>query len=170
MKVHLSPKPHYLNEQETYHKGLFDYSDDGLRGQDKPSDEIEIIPDDDIQQNTMINQHQQPRQHQHYKSLTRKQRKNRKKRAERYRFEIIRPVYHKFTIRNNKKILTFMNISYMNINGVGKILFIGVKNEQIQKTVDETLHSGLFTEEHYYRIRKKLRLDRKFKKRKEKYL
>ena len=32
-----------------------------------------------------------------------------------------------------------MNISYVNINVVGKILFIGVKNEQIQKTVDETL-------------------------------
>ena len=24
MKVHLSPKPHYLNEQEAHHKGLFD--------------------------------------------------------------------------------------------------------------------------------------------------
>ena len=77
----------------------------------------------------MINQHQQRRQHQHYKSLTRNQRKNRKKRAKRNRFKIIRPVCHKFTIRNIKKILTFMNISYVNINVVEKILFIGVKNE-----------------------------------------
>ena len=88
-----------MNEQKTHHKGLFDYSDDdGVRGQDEPPDEIEIISDNDIQQNTMINQHQQRRQHQHYKSLTRNQRKNRKKRAKRYRFEIIRPVYYKFTI------------------------------------------------------------------------
>ena len=135
--------------------------DEGVRGQDEPPNEIEIISDDDIQQNTTINQHPKHEQHQYYKSLTKNQRKNRKKSAKRYRFEVIRQAYHKFTIRNIKKVLIFMNISYVNSNVVGKILFVGMKNEQIQKTVEEASHSGLFTEEHYYRIQKKLRLDEK---------
>ncbi len=53
-----------------------------------------------------------------------------------------------------------MNIPYVNVNVLGSTLFLGLKNEQIRKEADQMLHSGLLTEEHYYRIRKKLHLDR----------
>ncbi|CAF2220347.1 unnamed protein product, partial [Rotaria magnacalcarata] len=143
-------------QQQLYNAKPLDYDDTliGVHAQNEPSNEIGIISDDDIEQNRPVNQHS----HQH-QPLTRNQRKNRKKREKRYQFEIIRSVYYKFTTRNIKKILIFMNIPYVNFNVVGKMLFLGVKNEHIRKQADEILHSGIFTEEHYYRIRKHLHLD-----------
>ncbi|CAF2564518.1 unnamed protein product [Rotaria sp. Silwood2] len=134
------------------------YNDrEGAHVRDELSNEIENMSDDDIQQDTMNNQHQQCINH---KPLTRSQRQNRKHRAKRYRYEIIRKIYHKFTITDIKKILIFMNIPYVNINVVGSTLFLGIKNAQIQNNVDQTLHNGIFTEKHYYNMRKKLRPDK----------
>ncbi|CAF1464395.1 unnamed protein product [Rotaria sordida] len=151
-KLHLPLKQHHLDEpQERVH------------GQGKSLNEIEIISDDDIEQYTTTTRpfrSQQHRQHQQHQSLTRNQRKNRKKRRRRYRFEVIRRIYHKFNISNIKKILIFMNIPHENLNVVGHTLFLDMKNKQMEKEVDEKLHDGLFTKEHYYRIRKKLHLDK----------
>lgn len=85
------------------------------------------------------------KQHQQYESLTRNQRKNMKKRARRYQFEAIRKVYHKFTSKNIKKILIFMNIHCVNVNVVGNTLFLGLKNEQIRKEADQMLHSMVYS-------------------------
>ncbi|CAF2887268.1 unnamed protein product [Rotaria sp. Silwood2] len=148
MKLQLPLKQHHSDEpQERVH-------DTG-----KVLNEIEIISDDDIERCT-ITRPSESQQHQQHQSLTRNQRKNRKKRSRRYQFEVIRHIYYKFTIRNIKKILIFMNIPYVNINVVGTTLFLGVKNESIRKMADEALHSGIFTEEHYHRIRKQLHLDK----------
>lgn len=155
MKVHFSPKSNHVNNYPPYHQDLDNDNDDfGVHEQDEPQAEVEIISDDDIQQTATSNQQQlRP-------PLTRNQHKNLKKRTRRYRFEVTRQIYHKFTTRNVKKILIFMNIPYVNINIVRKTLFLGLKNEQIRRMADEALHSGIFTEEHYYRIRKRLHLDK----------
>jgi len=85
MKLHLPiQQQHYLNEPE-----------ERVHGQDEPSN--------DIEQYTATRPFQ-PKQRQQNQFLTRNQRKNRKKRANRYRFEIIRQIYHKFNITNIKKI------------------------------------------------------------------
>jgi hypothetical protein len=46
-------------------------------------------------------------------TLTRNQRKNRKKRMNRYRFEVVRNIYHKFNITIIKTILINLNIHYV---------------------------------------------------------
>ena len=91
------------------------------------------------------------------KPLTRNQKKNRKQRANRYRHETIRNVYRRFTISNVKTILIDMNIRYVNMNMVGHVRFIGYRDEPTRKQVDELLHAGMFTKEHYYRIQKRSR-------------
>jgi uncharacterized protein YqgQ len=147
MKLQLPIKQqHHLNEpQERVH------------GLDEPSIEMEGISDDDIEQ-YITTKPPQPQQHQQGQPLTRNQRKNRKKRARRYKFEVIRQVYHKFTTKNVKKILIFMNVPFKNLNVVGNTLFLDLKDKQMEKEVDGMLHNGLFTKDHYYRIRKKLHL------------
>jgi hypothetical protein len=142
MKIHLPFEQHHLNE---------------------PSNDIRIISNDDIEQHTTTRpfQHRQHQQYQQCQPLTRNQKKNRKKRAKRYTYEIIRKVYREFTTTDIKKILIFMNIRVENVNVVGHTLFLDMKNEQIKKEVDGMLHDGLFTEEHYYRIKKKFHLGRK---------
>ncbi|CAF3443801.1 unnamed protein product [Rotaria socialis] len=100
------------------------YNDrEGGHVRDERSNEIENMSDDGIQQDTMNDQNQQYINH---KPLTRNQRQNRKHRANRYGYEIIRKIYHKFTITDIKKILIFMDIPYVNINVVGSTLFLGV--------------------------------------------
>ena len=148
MKLQLPIKQqHHLNEpQERVH------------GQDESSNEIEIISDDDIEQYTTTRS-SQCQQHQQHQPLTRNQRKNRKKRARRYKFVVIRQIYHRFTITNIKKILIFMNIQYENLNVAGHTLFLDMKTEEIREEVDERLHNELFTKEHYFHIRKKLHLN-----------
>ncbi|CAF3464042.1 unnamed protein product [Rotaria socialis] len=134
------------------------YNDrEGGHVRDEPSNEIENMSDNGIQQNTMNDQNQQ---YIHHEPLTRSQRQSHKHRAKRYRYEIIRKIYHKFTITDIKKILIFMDIPYANINVVGSTLFLGVKNEQIKNIIDKILHSGIFTKKHYYYRRKKLRPDK----------
>ncbi|CAF0959319.1 unnamed protein product [Rotaria magnacalcarata] len=134
------------------------YNDrEGGHVRDEPSNEIENVYDDGIQQNTMNDQNQQ---YIHHKPLTRSQRQNHKHRAKRYRYEIILKIYRKFTITDIKKILIFMDIPYVNTNVVGSTLFLGVKNEQIKNNIDEILHSVIFTKKHYYYRRKKLRPDK----------
>jgi hypothetical protein len=91
------------------------------------------------------------------KTLTRNQKKNRKKRAKRYRYEVIRHVHHRFSISNIKTILIDMNIHYVNMNVVGHTLFIGLRDEQTRKQVDDLLHEGMFTKEHYCRVQKRSR-------------
>ena len=146
IKLHLPLKQHHSNEPQKR-----------VHGQGESLNEIEIISDDDIEQYTTTRPfHSQQRQQ--HQSLTRNQRKNRKKRTRRYRFEVIRHIYHKFTITNIKRILIFMNIHYKNLNVVGNTLFLDLKDDQTKKEADEKLHDDLFTKEHYYRIRKKLHL------------
>ena len=152
IKLHLPLKQYHSNEPQK-----------SVHGQGESLNEIEIISDDDIEQYTSTRPfHSQQRQQ--HQSLTRNQRKNRKKRTRRYRFEVIRHIYHKFTITNIKRILIFMNIHYKNLNVVGNTLFLDVKDDQTKKEADEKLHDGLFTKEHYYRIRKKLNLGKNYKK------
>lgn len=113
--------------------------------------DIEMISNDGYEQN--INEHEQDHVDLHNKPiLTRNQRKNRKKRANRYRYEIIRPIYHRFTITHIKKILINMNIHYVNINIVGKTLFIGLRNEKTREWVNQLLHDDMFNAEHFRRI------------------
>lgn len=156
LKTHRPFISSYVKRDESYDDESRNKNDDErVHVRDEP--DINIIED--------ISEDELPRkiikQHRDYNSLTKNQRKNLKKRAKRYRFEVIRQVYRKFTIRNIKKILLFMNINYVNFNVVGTTLFIGVKNEQIRRTVDELLHDGIFTKEHYDRIRKQLHLEPK---------
>ncbi|CAF4490430.1 unnamed protein product [Rotaria socialis] len=87
--------------------------------------------------------------------LTKTQRNNLKKRANRYKFEIIRQIYSKFTITNVKQILTDMNIYWVNVNIVGNTLFLGLKNDTIRQRVDQQLQQDMFTKEHYERLEKK---------------
>ena len=51
-----------------------------------------------------------------------------------------------------------MNIHYKNLNVVDNTLVLDLKDDQRKKEAEEKLHNGLFTKEHYYRIRKKLHL------------
>ncbi|CAF3745717.1 unnamed protein product [Rotaria socialis] len=87
--------------------------------------------------------------------LTKTQRNNLKKRANRYKFEIIRQIYTQFTITNVKQILTDMNIYWVNVNIVGSTLFLGLKNDTIRQRVDQQLQQDMFTKEHYERLEKK---------------
>ena len=156
MKLHLPFISPYLNRYQFNNKESRTKNDNnGVHALDEPPNNVEIIFNDEPNKETMTKQC-----HDH-QSLTRNQRKNRIKRAQRYRYEVIRQIYYRFTIRNIKKVLLFMNIAYVNINVVGTTLFIGVKNEQIRRTVDAMLHNDIFTEEHYYRIRKRLHMDTK---------
>lgn len=153
MKIHRPFITPYSKRNESYNDDSCKQNDvKRVRVRDEPDNDIEDISDDEPKKKKM-------KQFPDFDLLTKNQRKNRNKRANRYRFEVIRPVYHKFTIRNIKKILLFMNISYVNINVVGTTLFIGLKNEQIQKTVDIMLNDSIFTKEHYNRIRKQLHLE-----------
>ncbi|CAF3496362.1 unnamed protein product [Rotaria socialis] len=144
-----------LNQnQVTDHTQSLDYSNDPNKGHarnDRQND-IEIISDDDEQQLTNNNKYQQ---HLSDKPLTRNQKKSRKKRAKRYRFEIIREIYREFTITQIKNVLIYMNIHYVNINVVGKLLFIGVRDEATRQDIEHKLDHHMFTEEHYQRIHKK---------------
>ncbi|CAM2726426.1 unnamed protein product, partial [Rotaria socialis] len=90
-------------------ENALNYNDrEGGHVRDEPSNEIENMSADGIQQDTKNDQNQQYINH---KSLTRSQRQNRKHRAKRYRYEIIRKIYHKFTITDIKKILILVDIS-----------------------------------------------------------
>ena len=48
-----------------------------------------------------------------------------------------------------------MNSHYVNINVVGKLLFVGVKGEATLNEIEQKLHNNMFMEEHYQRIHKK---------------
>ncbi|CAF5148056.1 unnamed protein product, partial [Rotaria sp. Silwood1] len=71
-------------------------------------------------------------------TLTKKQIRNRKTnlrhRANRYRFKVIRRVYHLFRPKQIKRILKSMNIYTLNVNVIRHELCIGLKD---QATVDE---------------------------------
>lgn len=97
-------------------------------------------------------------------ALTKTQRNNIHKRANRYKFEVIHPIYSKFTITNIKTILRDMNIDWVNINIVGSTLFLGLKNETIRRHVEEQLHKDMFTREHFQQINRKRHQKRKKKK------
>lgn len=86
------------------------------------------------------------------KPLSKTQRNNRKKRMNRYRFEVIRRIYYAFTITKIKLILTSMNIYWVNINLYRNILFIGLKNNHVRLQVENLLHQGIFTREHFQRL------------------
>lgn len=89
--------------------------------------------------------------------LTKNQKKNRKKRANRYRFEIIRHIYYQFSTSHIKDILIYMNLYYRNINIVGHTLFVGINDEQSRQRANGLLHPGMFTKQHFQRIQKRLR-------------
>lgn len=116
---------------------------------------IEIISDDEIE--PPVDPIYEKREETMKKQLTRSQRKNRKKRANRYQFETIRKIYHRFSISAVKTILIDMNVHYVNMNVVDHTLFIGLRDEPMRKHVDDLLHQGMFTKEHYYRIQKRAR-------------
>jgi hypothetical protein len=115
-----------------------------VHGQNEHSYEMENTVNVE-QERTINNDHQSKR-------LTRNQKKNRKKRINRYRFEVIRQLYRQFTITHVKNILVDMNIHSVNINIVHHKLFIGLKDQQTQRRVDELLHSKMFDKKHYRRI------------------
>ena len=113
------------------------------------------VPEDDVE--PLMNRTDERRTTPVKTPLTRNQKKNRKKRANRYRHEVIRHVHDRFSISNIKTILIDMNIHYANMNVVGHTLFIGLRDEETRKHVDDLLHGGMFTKEHYCRIQKRSR-------------
>jgi hypothetical protein len=117
-------------------------------------DALEMISDDDILP-PMNRTHEQ--QLETMKTLTRNQKKNRKKRAKRYRYEIIRQLYRRFSISTIKTILIDMNVHYVNMNVFNHTLFIGLRDGSTRKQMEELLHGEMFTKEHYYRIQKRAR-------------
>jgi hypothetical protein len=120
---------------------------------------IEMISDDEDQQRSnKIEQHHEVIRNRPL--LTINQRKNRKKRAKRYQFEIIRHIYHGFTIMHIKRILINMNIYYVNINVVGHTLFIGIRDERTRERVNELVHDGMLNKEHFQRLERRSRRHR----------
>jgi hypothetical protein len=99
MKLHFHREQDQLNER-THYRNVLSHNDnedeEGVHGRNEPPERMEIIPANDTQH---------PRE-----LLTRNQRKNRRKRLKRYRYEVVRKFYHRFTVRNIKKILIHMNI------------------------------------------------------------
>ena len=89
-------------------------------------------------------------------NLTLKQIKNRKTnrrhRANRYQFEVIRRIYHKFDVTKVKPILKSMNIDYRNFNIVRHTLFVGLKHQSMVKEVEQQLNHRVFTEQHHRRL------------------
>ena len=75
-----------------------------------------------------------------------------KNRLKRYKFQVIRNVHHRFTIRKIKMTLLHMNIRPKNLNRVGNTIFLGIHSEWIKKRVEENLDEEVFTEEHYRRL------------------
>ena len=113
-----------------------------------------ISDDEDEQQLDRIERNQEELQNKPL--LTKNQKKNLKKRANRYRFEIIRHVYYRFTTSRIKDILIYMDIYCRNINVVGQTLFVGMHSEQARQRVNQFLHEGMFTKKHFQRIEKRL--------------
>lgn len=132
MKLHLPGTSKFSSQRETY---PIVHVPDELR---------EAMENYERQRQTNVEYYNEP--------LTRNQKNNRKKRANRYRFEVVRNIYKRFTITTIKQILTDMNIYWVNINVVNYKLFIGLKNQQLQQQVEELLHKYMFTKEHYARI------------------
>lgn len=145
-----SKELHEINEVDRPSK-IKEYLKSEVHVRNELRNDIEMISDDGSEQR--INEQEQYRIGLHTKPiLTRNQRKNRKKRANRYRYEIIRPIYHRFTITHIKKILISMNIHYINVNIVGKTLFLGLRNEKTREWVNRLLHDEMFNAEHFRRI------------------
>ena len=115
--------------------------------------DVEMVPDNEEQHATDRQRHEQEQRQRRAAN----RRRNLKRREKRYRFEVVRKIYFKFSISDIKKILINMNIHYINFNIVGRTLFIGVRNESTQKQLDDLLHNDMFTEEHYNRIQKRSR-------------
>jgi hypothetical protein len=157
---------HVLDERQTFDDTLELYEPDYDEFMVHEQDDIENISDDEeqklVEQEASANAQvkiildnktsasSRPR-------LTKNQRTNREKRAKRYCFEVICPVYEHFTITNIKRILIDMNIYWININIVGHTLFLGLKRQSIQQQVEALLHEKMFTKEHFQRIFKKCR-------------
>ncbi|CAF4592207.1 unnamed protein product, partial [Rotaria sp. Silwood2] len=129
-----------------------------VHGQTNILDGLEAISEEEEQQQPIQNSiliNKQIETTLEKKKLTKTQRNNIRKRAARYNFEVVRQIYSNFTISNIKEILIDMNIHWLNVNVVKAILFIGVKNEETRKHVDNLLHDEMFTKAHYQRFNKK---------------
>ncbi|CAF4215376.1 unnamed protein product, partial [Rotaria sordida] len=91
-------------------------------------------------------------------TLTKKQIRNRKTnrrhRANRYRFKVIRTVYHLFSIIQIKRILKSMTIYSLNVNMIRHKLSIGLKDQAMVDEVEQLLHDRMFTKQHYHRLYK----------------
>ncbi|CAF3842689.1 unnamed protein product [Rotaria sp. Silwood1] len=91
-------------------------------------------------------------------TLTKKQIRNRKTnlrhRANRYRFKVIRRVYHLFRPKQIKPILKSMNIYTLNVNVIRHELCIGLKDQATVDEVERLLHDRMFTKQHYHRLYK----------------
>ncbi|CAF3957574.1 unnamed protein product [Rotaria sp. Silwood1] len=91
-------------------------------------------------------------------TLTKKQMRNRKTnrrhRANRYRFKVIRRVYHLFKAKQIKRILKSMNIYTLNVNVIRQELCIGLKDQATVDEVERLLHDRMFTKQHYHRLYK----------------
>jgi hypothetical protein len=149
--------PHFSDKQDQS-KGKGHYQNE-VHVQHEFCQRIEMISDEDEQQIAVHNKHRYHLSNQH---LTKNQRKNRKKRRNRYRFQVVRNIYHRFTISQIKEILIHFNIHYANIKIVGRTSFIGLKNKVIQERVNQLLSDDMLTKEHYYRLQKR-RIHRKRK-------
>ncbi|CAF1056795.1 unnamed protein product, partial [Didymodactylos carnosus] len=99
------------------------------------------------QRTVRIEQRRSPGSHEQYN-----QQKNRRRRARRYEHEVIRSIYHKFSVTKVKRIVRSINIRYVNFNIVGHTLFIGMKDERSRAQLEQMLHDNIFTESHYYRL------------------
>ncbi|CAF1473560.1 unnamed protein product [Adineta steineri] len=83
---------------------------------------------------------------------------SRRRRANRYRSEVVRRIYHGFNHRDVKTILRGINVEFLNVK-ISKHgeLYIGVKSPTAAEELEELLHKRMFTREHYYHHKKKRR-------------
>ena len=73
------------------------------------------------------------------------------RRANRYRSEVICPIYRLFKYYQVRKILRGMSVQFLNINIRDGKVFIGVKSPTAADELKQRLGKYMFTSEHYYR-------------------
>lgn len=83
-------------------------------------------------------------------NATKNQESSRRRRSNRYRSEVIRPIYDSFNHNHVKEIFSAINIKVLNINIDYGRLYVGVKSPEAADELEQLLHRGMFTEEHYH--------------------
>ncbi|CAF1655990.1 unnamed protein product [Adineta ricciae] len=83
-------------------------------------------------------------------NATKNQESSLRRRSNRYRSEVIRPIYEAFNYDHIKEIFSAINIKVLNVNVRNGQLYIGVKSPEAADELEQILHRRMFTEEHYH--------------------